>query len=158
LAIALTSTSAAIGCRGLLVHAESEQARGFYEHLIPEFERSPTESFEPEHWSGSIPPTSTIRQQTAAMNRSVDWLHQAQFSFSSPPSGAIRPIAAPVAAHAAIHQATALTRHRRIAVSPLPFMALGFREKRAGGPCRYAVRARKQPEQHLLPDLRAAQS
>jgi hypothetical protein len=26
-----------------LVHAESEQARGFYEHLIPEFERSPTE-------------------------------------------------------------------------------------------------------------------
>jgi hypothetical protein len=27
----------------LLVHAESEQARGFYEHLIPEFERSPTD-------------------------------------------------------------------------------------------------------------------
>ena len=42
-AIALTSTSDAIGCRGLLVHAESEQARGFYEHLIPEFERSPTD-------------------------------------------------------------------------------------------------------------------
>ena len=33
----------AIGCRGLLVHAESEQARSFYEHLIPEFERSPTD-------------------------------------------------------------------------------------------------------------------
>lgn len=32
-----------IGCRGLLVHAESEQARSFYEHLIPEFERSPTD-------------------------------------------------------------------------------------------------------------------
>ena len=26
-----------------LVHAESERARGFYEHLIPEFERSPTD-------------------------------------------------------------------------------------------------------------------
>ena len=35
--------SDAIGCRGLLVHAESQQARGFYEHLIPEFERSPTD-------------------------------------------------------------------------------------------------------------------
>jgi GNAT superfamily N-acetyltransferase len=33
----------AIGCRGLLVHAESEQARCFYEHLIPEFECSPTD-------------------------------------------------------------------------------------------------------------------
>jgi len=33
----------AIGCRGLLVHAESAQARSFYEHLIPEFERSPTD-------------------------------------------------------------------------------------------------------------------
>ena len=38
-----SSLSDAIGCRGLLVHAESEQARGFYEHLIPEFERSPTD-------------------------------------------------------------------------------------------------------------------
>lgn len=38
--------SDAIGCRGLLVHAESEQTRGFYEHLIPEFERSPTD---PQH-------------------------------------------------------------------------------------------------------------
>ena len=35
--------SEAIGCRGLLVHAESEQARSFYEHLLPEFERSPTD-------------------------------------------------------------------------------------------------------------------
>jgi GNAT superfamily N-acetyltransferase len=32
-----------IGCRGLLVHCESEQARGFYLHLIPEFEPSPTD-------------------------------------------------------------------------------------------------------------------
>jgi len=32
-----------IGCRGLLVHAESEQARAFYLHLIPEFEQSPTD-------------------------------------------------------------------------------------------------------------------
>lgn len=31
-----------IGCRGLLVHAESERARDFYRHLIPEFEESPT--------------------------------------------------------------------------------------------------------------------
>ncbi|MGK7297407.1 MAG: GNAT family N-acetyltransferase [Candidatus Wenzhouxiangella sp. M2_3B_020] len=32
-----------IGCRGLLVHAESEQARSFYRYLIPEFEQSPTD-------------------------------------------------------------------------------------------------------------------
>ena len=32
-----------IGCRGLLVHAESDQARDFYLHLVPEFERSPTD-------------------------------------------------------------------------------------------------------------------
>ncbi|MFW6731480.1 MAG: GNAT family N-acetyltransferase [Synechococcus sp.] len=39
----VASLSEAIGCRGLLVHAESEQARSFYEHLIPEFSRSPTD-------------------------------------------------------------------------------------------------------------------
>lgn len=32
-----------IGCRGLLVHAESERARDFYLHVIPEFEPSPTD-------------------------------------------------------------------------------------------------------------------
>lgn len=32
-----------IGCRGLLVHAETPQARDFYLHLIPEFEASPTD-------------------------------------------------------------------------------------------------------------------
>ena len=32
-----------VGCRGLLVYCESEQARGFYLHLIPEFEPSPTD-------------------------------------------------------------------------------------------------------------------
>lgn len=32
-----------IGCRGLLVHAETTQARNFYLHLIPEFEQSPTD-------------------------------------------------------------------------------------------------------------------
>lgn len=32
-----------IGCRGLLVHAETRQARDFYLHLIPEFEVAPTE-------------------------------------------------------------------------------------------------------------------
>lgn len=32
-----------IGCRGLLVHAESGQAREFYRHLVPEFESSPSD-------------------------------------------------------------------------------------------------------------------
>lgn len=32
-----------IGCRGLLVHAETREARDFYLHLIPEFDRSPTD-------------------------------------------------------------------------------------------------------------------
>lgn len=32
-----------IGCRGLLVHAESTDARDFYLHLVPEFEVSPTD-------------------------------------------------------------------------------------------------------------------
>jgi len=32
-----------IGCRGLLVHAETQEARDFYLHLIPEFEESPTD-------------------------------------------------------------------------------------------------------------------
>ena len=34
---------AEIGCRGLLVHAETTEARDFYAHLIPEFEASPTD-------------------------------------------------------------------------------------------------------------------
>jgi hypothetical protein len=33
-----------IGCRDLLVHAETPQARDFYLHLIPEFEPSPTDA------------------------------------------------------------------------------------------------------------------
>ena len=32
-----------IGCRGLLLHAESEEARSFYRHLVPGFEQSPTD-------------------------------------------------------------------------------------------------------------------
>ena len=32
-----------IGCRGLLVHAETTAARDFYLHLVPEFESSPTD-------------------------------------------------------------------------------------------------------------------
>jgi len=32
-----------IGCRGLLVYAESAEARDFYCHLVPEFEPSPTD-------------------------------------------------------------------------------------------------------------------
>lgn len=33
-----------IGCRGLLVHCESDVARDFYLHLVPEFEPSPTDA------------------------------------------------------------------------------------------------------------------
>lgn len=32
-----------IGCRGLLVHAETPEAADFYRHLVPEFEASPTD-------------------------------------------------------------------------------------------------------------------
>lgn len=32
-----------IGCRGLLVHCETPEAKAFYRHLIPEFEDSPTD-------------------------------------------------------------------------------------------------------------------
>ena len=32
-----------IGCRGLLIHAETTDARDFYLHLIPEFEASPSD-------------------------------------------------------------------------------------------------------------------
>jgi hypothetical protein len=39
----LVEISDDIGCRGLLVHAESQQARDFYLHLVPEFEPSPTD-------------------------------------------------------------------------------------------------------------------
>lgn len=33
-----------IGCRALLVHTESDEARSFYQHLIPECETSPTDT------------------------------------------------------------------------------------------------------------------
>ena len=39
----LLELSSDIGCRGLLVHAESSDARDFYLHLVPEFEASPTD-------------------------------------------------------------------------------------------------------------------
>jgi len=39
----VSSISDAIGCRGLVVHAESAEAWRFYMHLIPEFEPSPTD-------------------------------------------------------------------------------------------------------------------
>jgi GNAT superfamily N-acetyltransferase len=39
----LVELSVDIGCRGLLVHAESVEARDFYLHLVPEFESSPTD-------------------------------------------------------------------------------------------------------------------
>jgi len=39
----LLELSADIGCRGLLVHAESTEVRDFYLHLVPEFEPSPTD-------------------------------------------------------------------------------------------------------------------
>lgn len=39
----LVELSEEIGCRGLLVHAESAEARDFYLHLVPEFQPSPTD-------------------------------------------------------------------------------------------------------------------
>ena len=39
----LLTLSEDIGCRGLLVHAENDDALGFYRHLIPEFDLSPTD-------------------------------------------------------------------------------------------------------------------
>jgi len=39
----LLTLSDDIGCRGLLIHAESEVARAFYLHLIPELHPSPTD-------------------------------------------------------------------------------------------------------------------
>jgi len=39
----LVDLSDDIGCRGLLVHAESDEARDFYLHLIPELLTSPTD-------------------------------------------------------------------------------------------------------------------
>lgn len=39
----LCELSETIGCRGLLVHAESESAQQFYLHLVPDFEPSPTD-------------------------------------------------------------------------------------------------------------------
>ncbi len=38
----LVELSDGMGCRGLLIHAETPQARDFYLHLLPEFEPSPT--------------------------------------------------------------------------------------------------------------------
>jgi hypothetical protein len=39
----LLGLSDEIGCRGLLIHAESDDARAFYLHLIPELLSSPTD-------------------------------------------------------------------------------------------------------------------
>jgi GNAT superfamily N-acetyltransferase len=39
----VAAVSDEIGCRGLLVHAESQTARDFYLHLVPELEQSPTD-------------------------------------------------------------------------------------------------------------------
>lgn len=39
----LAVLSSEVGCRGLLVHAESAEAKKFYEHLVPEFEPSPSD-------------------------------------------------------------------------------------------------------------------
>lgn len=41
--VRLVGISAEIGCRGLLVQAESRDARDFYLHLVPGFEPSPTD-------------------------------------------------------------------------------------------------------------------
>jgi GNAT superfamily N-acetyltransferase len=39
----LAELSPDIGCRGLLVHAESAEAKKFHLHLVPEFEPSPSD-------------------------------------------------------------------------------------------------------------------
>jgi GNAT superfamily N-acetyltransferase len=39
----LAELSSDISCRGLLVHAESAEAKKFYLHLVPEFEPSPSD-------------------------------------------------------------------------------------------------------------------
>ncbi len=39
----LVAVGTEIGCRGLLIHAETNDARDFYQHLIPEIEPSPTD-------------------------------------------------------------------------------------------------------------------
>lgn len=39
----LVTLSDRIGCRGLLIHCETPEARAFYRHLIPELESSPTD-------------------------------------------------------------------------------------------------------------------
>lgn len=39
----LIGLSGDVGCRGMLVHAGTTQARDFYRHLVPEFESSPTD-------------------------------------------------------------------------------------------------------------------
>lgn len=39
----VAALSDGIGCRGLVVHAESQTAHDFYLHLVPEFEQSPTD-------------------------------------------------------------------------------------------------------------------
>ena len=39
----LLALSDDIGCRALLIHAESNAARDFYRHLLPELEESPTD-------------------------------------------------------------------------------------------------------------------
>jgi hypothetical protein len=41
--VRVAAISDEIGCRGLLVHAESQTARDFYLHVVPEFETSPTD-------------------------------------------------------------------------------------------------------------------
>ena len=41
--VRLLSIDETIGCRGLLIHAESTDARNFYRHLLPELEPSPTD-------------------------------------------------------------------------------------------------------------------
>ena len=41
--VRLLSIDETIGCRGLLIHAESTDARDFYRHLVPELELSPTD-------------------------------------------------------------------------------------------------------------------
>lgn len=54
--VRLLDLSADIDCRGLLVHAESDEARLFYLHVVPELEASPTDALH------LVLPTKDIRR------------------------------------------------------------------------------------------------
>ena len=61
----------AIGCRGLVVHAETDDARGFYLHLVPEFEPSPTDPLHLVTDDEGHPQTALTSPSAAAVDPSL---------------------------------------------------------------------------------------